>query len=334
MSQWCDYLSFDIMSQTVFSGDYNLIGTPENRGIMKAIEESNVRVGVLTQAPGLRRFGIDQYLFKQSIIARSVFLKFAKRMIGDRLKKMADKNFATKDIFSFMSKVKDSTATLSVKELSAESITLIVAGSDTSSTTMAGLFYYLSRHPKSYARVADEVRKTFNSIEDIKTGPLLNSCVYLRACIDESMRMSPSVVTVLWREVLEGGAKIDGKLIPAGVDVGTSVYSIHHNHKYFPDPFQFRPERWLPDENPLGASGVELARAAHNPFSFGPRSCIGKGMALHEILLTIPMILWQFDFEAVDSPGMVKGSSPEEFVLGDHISSSKGEVGVRFRIRR
>lgn len=105
------------------------------------------------------------------------------------------------------------------------------------------MFFYLSRNPKAYARLATEIRTTFTSASEIHQGPLLKRCTYLRAVIDETMRMSPSALTPTWREqeatsVAAGEHFIvDGHDIPPGTQVAISQYSLQHNPKYFPEPF-------------------------------------------------------------------------------------------------
>ena len=218
----------------------------------------------------------------------------------------------------------------------------VIAGTDTSSTAMAAVFFYLAHNPHAYARAVREIRDTFATVEDIRMGPKLNSCVYVRACVDEAMRMSPSVGSTLYREISPGGTVIDGEFIPAGTDVGTSIYSIHHNPTYFPEPFLYSPERWLVGEGVSTPASIESAYSAFNPFSIGPRSCIGKGMAITELMLTMAMVCWHFDFKLAEgdtSGGKEFGGEgfgrhrPNEFQLYDHVTAGKNGPMIHFRVR-
>ena len=129
---------------------------------------------------------------------------------------------------------------------------------------------------------------------------MLSSCLYLRACIDEAMRMSPGVPGLLPREVLAPGVEIGRHFFPPGVDLGVSHYALHHNEEYYPDSFIYKPERWLTDRN-VGESKEEaekrvyLAHSAFCPFSIGPRGCVGKGLAMKELMITIGRIVWLYD---------------------------------------
>jgi hypothetical protein len=143
---------------------------------------------------------------------------------------------------------------------------------------------------------------------------------------------------VLWREkvaVDEKGNRfsyplvIDGHAIPDGVIVGLSLYALHHNEAYFPEPFVFRPERWLENRD---TSSFELMNQAFAPFLIGPRSCAGRAMAYSEISLSLARTFWHFNFErAAGELGQVgggqKGKSdgrdrPDEFQMWDMMTSA------------
>ena len=121
-------------------------------------------------------------------------------------------------------------------------------GFDTSAITLASLLLYLAYNPSTCEKLVSEVRTNFAKFSAIRSGPALLSCTYLYACINEALRMSPATPGALWREVLEGGLFLDGHHIPAGYEVATSIYAIHHNEAYFPDSYAFRPERWIPGQ--------------------------------------------------------------------------------------
>jgi cytochrome P450 len=210
----------------------------------------------------------------------------------------------------------------------------ISVGSDTTSTSMAATLHYLSFSPLAYKKAAEEVRRCFTNLEEIRMGPLLNSCTYLRACIDEALRMSPPGGGPLWREVYKGGALIDGMHIQEGVDVAVGIHSIHHNPEYFPEPYSYNPDRWLKTIN--GTEELEKMRSAYMPFGLGPRSCVGKPLALVELMLTMATFLWQFDFRASnrDEVAWADGTmAAEQFHLKDHVTGQKDGPLIEFRLR-
>ncbi|KAF9873690.1 hypothetical protein CkaCkLH20_08800 [Colletotrichum karsti] len=257
MAHQFDYFTFDVMSEVIFGMKYNALREPKYRFVMKALEESNVRISALVQASSLALGRIDKYLFSGSIKSRNKFLGFLAGLLKNRSKASFSDNG---NVFSYLETAKDpdGESTLSKSEIRAESATLVVAGSDTSSTTLAATLFYLSGKPKAYAKLCHEIRSTFESDDDIRLGAKLTSCTYLRACIDEALRMSPPVGGALWREIRPGGMTIGSLVLPEGIDVGTGIYSLHHHEDYFESPFNYKPERWLVGEDGSTKESVEM----------------------------------------------------------------------------
>lgn len=133
-----------------------------------------------------------------------------------------------KDMFHFLFRAKDPEtggSGYTEKELREESDLLIIGGSDTTSTVFAAMFFYLARNPKVYERLTGEIREKFNSADDIRSGTRLSSCRYLRAFINEAMRMNPPIGAELDREALPGGITIDGHYVQEGTKVGVASFS-------------------------------------------------------------------------------------------------------------
>lgn len=160
------------------------------------------------------------------------------------------------------------------------------------------------------------------------------------------MRMSPPIGLCPWRQVGEGGEIVDGHFILKGYCVGTGIYSIHHNASYFPSPHEFIPERWLPDSKGENEQ-LAAAKSAFNPFSLGSRSCIGKSLAYSELLLTMAVLIWKYDFQVAPGPSGKLGAgcqddggeavgrgNPAEFQLVDRIIGLKDGPMLQFRPRQ
>lgn len=238
--------------------------------------------------------------------------------------------------------------------LVAEAALFVAAGTDTTSTALAAMLFYLTRYPKALEKLQHEVRNAFASIEDIRGGTQLSSLPYLRAVIDESLRMSCPVPDILQRQVLPGGAVIAGENIPKDVIVGVSAYSAHHNPQYFPKSFEFIPERWIPDSKDLGfdvtTETIEHAKRAWIPFSVGPRGCVGKNMAMLEMLVATAQLVWLLDVRKADDPKLArigeggKGGSYQdsgakgrekvnEFQVKNYFIAEREGPVVQFRVR-
>jgi hypothetical protein len=120
------------------------------------------------------------------------------------------------------------------------------------------------------------------------------------------MRMDLVNGGALWHEVQDGDITIDGHCFPAGTDVGVGVYSIHHHGTYYPDLFAFRPERWIVGLE-FSESDVKLAYAACTPFPIRPRGCVGKWLAIVQLVMAMARVLVQYDFKTLDfDPNLAK----------------------------
>lgn len=161
---------------------------------------------------------------------------------------------------------------------------------------LSAVFFYLVHHPKILARLTEELRLTFSKDEDIHSGKRLNSCHYLHACIKEALRRAPPVTGLAPRQVLPGGITIGSNHFPEGTIIGSPIYTLHHNSTYFPDPFGYRPDRWLVDpDHGWTEECVGMAQSAFCPFSVGPRSCVAKKLAWMELTMTVARTLYLYD---------------------------------------
>lgn len=99
---------------------------------------------------------------------------------------------------------------------------LTLKGEDTTATTITATFFYLSRNPRCYATLTSKIRSTFSSATDTRLDQLLSNCTYLRAVVDEAIRMWPPISGTLWRELPVGDKEsekpliVEGHVVPAG----------------------------------------------------------------------------------------------------------------------
>ncbi|GAP87075.1 putative benzoate 4-monooxygenase cytochrome P450 [Rosellinia necatrix] len=339
MTEWSDFFTFDVMSQLVFGTSYHLLTDAANHWIVDGVLGQMRRISFLTTMPEIQDLRLQSMLFPG---ARERAIRFSgkSREIMEARQARAKNDTDDKeaiDLFSKLLHAKDPETGegLSQKQLWAESNLLIIAGSDTSSTGIAAAFFYLARNPSVYERVTKEVREKLPHLDDVCQGPALLSCTYLRACVQEALRLSPSASGAMWREVLPGGLHIPAQdlYIPSGGEVGTGIYALNHNKDYFPDPLAFRPERWIPGE--ASEEEVAKAKAAFATFSFGPRNCVGKGLALIEISLAMAAVIRAYDFRQADgdlgSVGEGKGVFRGQFDTKWAFTSLKDGPYIQFR---
>jgi cytochrome P450 len=243
------------------------------------------------------------------------FFEYAETVLGERIAAEEKGCEARNDIMQHLLRAKDpmTGARFSREQLNVESSLLIAAGADTTSVTLAAAFFYLLHNPRVMHTVMDEVLSAYPNERDEMIPSKLIGLPYLRAVIDETLRLSPPVPSLLPREVLKGGIIIDGNYIPEGIIVGVPAYAIHRNPEYFPEPDIFYPERWLahdsndssdssPPNIPRTQDAISLARRAFISFSQGSRGCIGRQLAYYELHTALTIILHRFDIRLAQDP--------------------------------
>lgn len=350
MADWCNYLAMDILGDLCYGKAFHMLESPENRYALDLVAAATKRHLICGTMPEIDRFRLDKFLFPEIAAGRARYMAYSKAQLTERTKLGDDTD--RRDFFYHLLKARDPETGqgFTTPELWAESNLLIIAGSDTTSTAMAATLFYLTRSPAALHKATEEVRAKFASVEDICQGSMLNSCAFLRACIDEAMRMSPSVGGLLPREVLPGGMIIDGVQVPHGTVVGVPHYTIHHNETLYPAPFRFIPERWMMgtsfgsgvDAKIVTEDDVKTAQSGFCPFSVGPRGCIGKGLAYQEMMTTLARTFWLYDLRRAPGFDPAEGGCEgaewgrhrvEEFQLTDTFTSMKDGPMVQFRRR-
>ncbi|KAL7271877.1 hypothetical protein RUND412_005340 [Rhizina undulata] len=326
MGKWANYLTFDIMGELSFGKGFGMLYEETNRRTPDLIVDHTTMALMCATFPLLDKWRLDSFLFRKIAKNQRAFRKYAEENGEKRINMGVDR----KDFFGCLLSARElDKSAYSMNELLAESRLLIIAGSDTTATLIAGSMLYLTRNPSIKEKLMAEVRSTFNSLDDIRLGKTIDSCHYLKACIEETLRMSPSAPGILQRVVLPGGLRIGDTFIPPGVEVGVASYSIHRNPKYFEDPLTYRPERWLKEDG----NGLDLNMyGAFAPFSIGSRGCIGKRVAYIEAELTLARLMWAFEAKYV-SGGVEDRIPNDEYMLVDHFSAQRDGPVVEFEKR-
>lgn len=147
---------------------------------------------------------------------------------------------------------------------------LIGAGSETTATALSATTYFLGSHPLVLAKLTNEVRTTFASEDEINAVSV-QKLSYMLAVLDESLRLHPPSPVANLRQVAPGGAEICSQFVPDGTSIGIWHFAIFRSPENFANPESFIPERWLNDPR-----FINDKKEALQPFSYGPRNCIGK----------------------------------------------------------
>ena len=221
-------------------------------------------------APGIRRLPI--YRRFDRLRSRADELLFAEIDERRRRTDLGDRE----DILSMLvaARFEDGSA-MEDSELRDQLLTLLLAGHETTATALAWTFDLLLHRPDALARLREELDRGDHA--------------YLEAVIDESLRVRP-VIPFTGRQLLED-AELDGYALPAGTVVLAAIWLTNTIAEVYPDPYAFRPERFL--ENPPDTY-------AWIPFGGGTRRCIGAAFAQLEMRVAIETILRSVVLEAAD----------------------------------
>ncbi|TKA69439.1 hypothetical protein B0A49_03779 [Cryomyces minteri] len=209
------------------------------------------------------------------------------------LRRLENTNAQHKDFIWYILKQREK-HDLKQDEIVVNSALFIVAGSETTANLLSGLIARLFYNKPKYDKLVHEIRSSFKT-EDELTYENLSKLPYLNACLEEGLRIHPPVPTGLLRTVPAGGDTIDGSWVPAGTSVAVSSWAAAHNPVNFRDCDSFVPERWL-DE----AYATDTKKAMQ-PFSLGPRGCIGRHLSYLEMRLILGRLLWNFDLVSTDN---------------------------------
>lgn len=217
-------------------------------------------------------------------------------LITERRKSREDRG----DLLSMFMLARDEEtgAQMDDQQLVDEAVTMMVAGHETTATTLSWVWAMLHQHPEVEARLHAEVDSALAGrtpgLEDLPRLP------YVRMVVEEALRLYPPVY-VLSRKVLKDD-ELCGFRIRGGASVDISPYATHRLPEFWEEPEQFRPERFAPEQ------AAERPRFAYFPFIGGPRQCIGNAFALMEAQLIIACVAQRFRLRMV--PGYTPTPEP------------------------
>ncbi|KAI1381694.1 benzoate 4-monooxygenase cytochrome P450 [Hypoxylon crocopeplum] len=292
MSTIFESMTFDITGDLAFGEAFGALDSEQRHPWIATSLEGLMQVTLIdifnrypTIAKGLQLLWHTK--FKKAVADVKANEELCEATIRRRIEKDTDrKDFMTRIIEERDPKV------VSDKQLAAHASDLVIAGSDTTASSLSSVIYHLLQNPSTLAKLADEVRDTFDQYTDI-TYSATASMPYLRAVILEAIRVYPPVAFGVPRVVLDGGDIVDGYYLPGGTTVSTHALAACLSPTNFQDPLSFRPERWI-------SPGANDILESSQPWLLGPRGCIGRNLAWLNLRTTIAKLIWVYDLELVD----------------------------------
>ncbi|GAB1318228.1 hypothetical protein MFIFM68171_08438 [Madurella fahalii] len=293
--EWFTWTTFDLASDLVFALSFGCLEKEEDHLFVKLNNEGLAPSGILVALyyVGFRRVA-DLLTSGLQALAREFFAELG-RLLQNRLDEKTEKD----DLFEGLIQHKDEW-NLGNRELESNAMVLVVAGSETTSTLLAGVTYLLLSNPDAMEKVKREVRGAYKSADEISLSTI-DRLPYLVACMSEALRCYPPVLNSLAREAPEGGSMIAGKFVAPGTIVEVQNWSVNHSSLHWEDPWAFKPERFLHGSAAEGGKkSMRDNMDAFNPFSTGPRNCLGRNLAYAEMRLIFARLIYQFDLSLVN----------------------------------
>ncbi|KFA80067.1 hypothetical protein S40288_08218 [Stachybotrys chartarum IBT 40288] len=288
MREWYNWTTFDIIGDLGFGSDFDCLKTSTYNPWTKLITDT-VKAAAWLQSlsyVGLRP--VAAKIMDMGVRSIEHHQELTKRKLMQRIE--FGKKQERPDLIEGLIKTN-----LPMDKLSSNAGLLIVAGSETTATLLCGATYLLTRNPDAMRKLAQEVRTTFQNKEDI-TLLSVNSLSYMLACLNETLRMYPPVSVGLPRIAPKGGATIAGLFVPEGTQLGVWQWAINRHPAYWTRPDDYIPERWLGKDERFASDRLD----AMQPFSVGPRNCIGRNLAYAEMRLILARILFDFDLSLAE----------------------------------
>lgn len=317
ISPWFNYTTFDIFGDLGFGESFDCLQHSQYHPWIALLFNSVKAASFIVSA----RFypWIEYFLMKCIPASLKKVQRDHYQQIVEKVNRRLSWELERPDLMSHVIQQRPGEEGLTTPEISATFMVLTTAGSETTATTLCGAVSYLTASPDKMAKLASEIRTSFHTLEQL-TLEAVQNLPYLNAVINEALRLSPAIPWVLPRIVPAGGDTVCETWLPGGVSlnlvfytmiytltnfsqtpVSIQAWTLNRDPNYFHNAAAFKPERWLINayDDP-DSPYYHDKRSAIQPFSTGPRSCMGQLLAWAEMRLILSKLLLKFDLEAVE----------------------------------
>ncbi|MCJ1401581.1 hypothetical protein MMC11_004797 [Xylographa trunciseda] len=293
-TSWLQMLSFDIISDLGWNEPFNCVEKGEEHSWIQTIAatafESQLKLvfrewGIVKLAP--------YFIPKHMLLARIKNFKYAKARVEDRLNNGGVRGDFWDRIIIKSGDNNEAGEGLTKAEMMVTAVTLVGTGSNTVSTLLTGLSYFLGNNPHCLKKLCEEIRASFKHDDEISI-PTVAHLEYLNACLNESMRLYPPVLNLLWRVPPKGGGEVCGWWIPEMTSVNISLPGMWEDPKNFARPNDFCPERFLANKP---AQFANDNMACFKPFGLGTMNCLGQNLANAQARLILAKLFFNYDME-------------------------------------
>ncbi|OOF92465.1 hypothetical protein ASPCADRAFT_153077 [Aspergillus carbonarius ITEM 5010] len=320
---WSMFLSFDVMGDVGFGKEFKNLTTGIEHPAIKGVHDHMEILGVATHVPWFL------YLLSRvpgAVSGYSSFFKWCADEI-ERKQETWDATAYPEDVVSWLLKAyveQDISAPPSKAALHDDSRAIIIAGSETTATTLASILYYLAKHQSVLSKLQRQLDEAMPggakdwSYDKVKEIPFLDDI------INETLRLRPVLMTGGSRVTPAEGLQVDEVYIPGDVNVFVPLQLIQNDKRYYRDAEKFIPERWGEKKDEMGTDGAPFI-----PFLSGPYICPGRSLAMLSLRTSVSTIAQQYNFS------FAPGETGETFETGalDTFTTSLPPLQLEFSRR-
>ncbi|KAF2841053.1 cytochrome P450 monooxygenase-like protein [Patellaria atrata CBS 101060] len=274
------WYSFDAMGEVTFGEDFGMMRSNKWHPAMWRQHQALSLLAPINDIPWIVRFAFAFFPWLGKVKDFLGMIAFCEEQMEKRMK---DTNIASWFIDEYNKPTSADTLASRQALLSGNSVTVVVAGSDTARATLISTWYFLAKHQKDAEKVYDEIKDV-----DVTDANALAQLPHLNGVIHEALRLVPPQLTGGGRITGPEGLWFDDTWIPGGVKVTAPKYVLARMPEAFEHPNEFIPERWY--------SQPELChdKRAYAPFNTGNRMCVGKTLAWVELRYVAAILLKRF----------------------------------------
>ncbi|KXX82964.1 Pisatin demethylase [Madurella mycetomatis] len=299
-SPWASYMAYDVISEVGFGECFGFVEQGRDvNGLIRSMHDGVLPFGIMARMYPLTRWLKGTWL-KRYLVATpqhkggfGAMLRVREELVARRLRDIEEGKKPRVDLLqTFLDARDENGQPLDLEYVKAEIMLILIAGADTTSTTLQALIQFALTHPPAYQKLLAEIDAATKAGKLSNPVPryeeVVENCPYYVACIRETMRLLPSTPCILPRLVSKGGIEIDGKYIPEGAEVSANPRLVHRDKNiYGEDAGEFKPERWLESEEQM-RQYLKYSMS----FGYGSRACLGVHVA-HMELYKAPLLFFR-----------------------------------------
>ncbi|KAL9110566.1 MAG: hypothetical protein Q9227_004924 [Pyrenula ochraceoflavens] len=323
VTTWTMLLTFDVMGEIGFGKDFGGLETGHEHPAIKAIHNHMKFLSITVTVPWLLNL---LSRIPGATAGYAPLFKWCMNEVKTKQQKF-DADKPLQDVASHLIRAyvtHDPSASPSPAALQDDSRLLIIAGSDTTATTLAAALYFLASHRPT---IQSKLRSLLDSAMPTREWSLTasKSVTYLEDIIYETLRLKPAVMTGVYRVTPENGIIVDGVHIPGNTNVIVPIQQIQTDPRYWTRADEFIPERWSDKKMQW-----ETDQQPWIPFNIGPYNCPGKSLAISTMRIALSMICLSFEVE------FAEGETGREFdeEAKDVFTTSLRPLRLTFRARK